>query len=514
MGSYKMASEIDRLKKEIKDLKSSMKKDDVSLEEKEYEHPNSIPKEGAEAKVVETFIEDEIILDVPPALNTSSYVNINLDDEEKKLALKGLQVNIADQTVYAQSFKIHDRLVNMIASLWNCPKPDDFDEYGCYPGACTVGSTEACLLAGLALKFRWRNWYAKKNNLTENEVIGERPNIIISTCFQAAWEKLIKYMDIEAKFIQPTYKEFKIDPQAILKVIDDHTIGVVAIMGNHYGGQYDPIEELNNVIEKVNKNKNLQLGIHVDAASGGFIAPFQKGLPKWDFRCKNVLSISSSGHKFGESCIGTGWVVWRQRKDLSEHVAISVSYLGGQAESYTLNFSRPASGIYVQYYKFLRLGIQGYQKSCDHMMQHAHMIRAGLKKMQYNGKSRFTILDDGDKHCLPVVTAMLNPDCNFDYDDIDLQHAISEHHWYVSGYRMGFEDPINKITKPLFFDQDVSKTMFRVVVKANINNIMVENLLNAFTESLKMLDSIKINDNSSLSFKETHAKKNLYSKHC
>ena len=509
-----MTSEIDKLKKEISKLKSAIKDNGKSLEDKEIEDPNIIPSIGSNAKEVETFIEDEILLDVPPALNTSSYVNIILDEEEKALALKGLHVNIADQTVYPQSFKIHDKLVNMIASLWHCPKPDDFDAYGCYPGACTVGSTEACLLAGLALKFRWRKWFAKKNNLTEGEILGERPNIVISTCFQAAWEKLIKYMDIDAKFIQPTYKNFKIRPQEIKEAIDDHTIGVVAIMGNHYGGQYDPVWEINNIVEEVNKNNNLQVGIHVDAASGGFIAPFQKELPDWDFKLKNVLSISASGHKFGESCIGTGWVVWRQRKDLSEHVAISVSYLGGDAESYTLNFSRPASGIYVQYYKFLKFGLAGYQKSCDHMMNHAHTIRLGLKNLKYKDKPRFIMLDDGDKHCLPVVTAMLNPGCSFEYDDIDLQHAISEHHWYVSGYRMGFEDPITKVTKPLFNDQNEIKTMFRVVVKSNINNTMVENLLNSFKESLEMLDSINFKNKSLKSYKETHLKKNLYSKHC
>ena len=108
-----------------------------------------------------------------------------------------------------------------------------------------------------------------------------------------------------------------------------------------------------------------QVGIHVDAASGGFIAPFQDGLPDWDFRVPEVLSISSSGHKFGQSCCGTGWVVWREREGLAEHVAISVSYLGGSSDSFTLNFSRPATGVYVQFYKFLRLGTTGYRRVCD-----------------------------------------------------------------------------------------------------------------------------------------------------
>ena len=135
-----MTSEIDKLKEEINKLKSAINNsEEEPLEEKEFEHPNVIPTSGAEAKEVETFINDEIILDVAPELNTSSYVNINLDVEEKALAVKGLQVNIADQTVYPQSFKMHDKLVNMIANLWNCPKPDDFDDYGCYPRCLYCG---------------------------------------------------------------------------------------------------------------------------------------------------------------------------------------------------------------------------------------------------------------------------------------------------------------------------------------------------------------------------------------
>ena len=135
-------------------------------------------------------------------------------------------------------------------------------------------------------------------------------------------------------------------------------MAVVCIMGNHYGGQYDPVWDIDPILTQINEENGYQVGIHVDAASGGFIAPFQD-VPAWDFRLSNVLSISSSGHKYGESCCGTGWVVWRHRQGLSEHVAISVTYLGGNAESFTLNFSRPASGVYVQYYKLMRYGWEG-----------------------------------------------------------------------------------------------------------------------------------------------------------
>merc|ERR1719464_2390974 len=136
-------------------------------------------------------------------------------------------------------------------------------------------------------------------------------------------------MDVEAKIIPCSSKTFTMDPKQLSKYVDDKTIGVVCIMGNHYGGQYDPVAAISDELDKINTERSLDVGIHVDAASGGFIAPFQKDVPPWDFRVKNVLSISASGHKFGQSVCGTGWVVWRQRKGLSENVAISVSYLGG-----------------------------------------------------------------------------------------------------------------------------------------------------------------------------------------
>ena len=332
-----------------------------------------IPQEGLDRGVVKLIIKNAHSLDFDHRLNTSSYVNVSLEEEEDEIALMGLRVNLADQTVYPQSYKLHDTVVNMIARLWNCPEPEDFDDFGVYPGAGTVGSTEACLLAGLALKFRWRNWYAKRNKLNKDQVRSICPNLIISTCFQAAWEKLFKYMDIEPRLLQPSVNDFKLDPEQVRTAIDEHTIGVVCIMGNHYGGQYDPVWDVNEVVEEVNAAKGYQVGIHVDAASGGFIAPFQDRLPPWDFRLNNVLSISASGHKYGQSSCGAGWVVWRQREDLSDHVAVSVTYLGGKAHSYTLNFSRPATGVYSQYYKLLNYGMAGYRQCNDNMMSNARI---------------------------------------------------------------------------------------------------------------------------------------------
>jgi len=453
-----------------------------------------IPRHGLPPRYCLQQIEDHHTLDFSERLNTSSYVNVVFEPEEEQVALIGMKINLADQTVYPRSFKLHNDVVNMIAKLWKCPCPPDFEETMAYAGAGTVGSTEACLLAGLALKFRWRKWYAQKNNIDADEVRGVYPNLIISTQFQACWEKFFKYFDVKPKLIEPSHTSFKITAQQVKDAIDDKTIGVVGILGNHYGGQYDPIWEINDAVEEVNKEKGYTVGIHVDAASGGFVAPFQESLPAWDFRLKNVLSISASGHKFGNSCCGTGWVVWRQREGLSEHVAINVSYLGGSADSYTLNFSRPAQGVYVQYYKFLRYGLDGYRRLCVNQTATAAFLRDELRSMEKEGKPRFIILDDhkdpdNGAPCLPVVTAMLNPELNLPYDDVDLQHVIEKERWYVSGYRMSFHHPVTEQAKPLFSDAAEQQTMFRIVVKSNLTMVNATHLADAIQGAVEFLDA-------------------------
>ena len=515
-----MADEIEELRKEIADLQRKLRRtmlDNYYFSKTSLESiasAGTIPDSGMPSESARALIEDNHAVDFDQRLNTSSYVNVEFESDEKAVALMGLGINLADQTVYPQSYKLHDSVVNMIARLWHCPEPDDFEERGVFAGAGTVGSTEACLLAGLALKFRWRAWYRARTGKSESEVCAIRPNLVISSCFQAAWEKLFKYMDIEPRLIFPSKDQFTIDPSQIADAVDEHTIGVVCIMGNHYGGQYDPVGEVDKVLTEVNQAKDFQVGIHVDAASGGFIAPFQD-LPPWDFRLPNVLSISSSGHKYGESCCGTGWVIWRKRKGLSEHVAISVTYLGGKSESYTLNFSRPASGAYVQYYKLMRYGRAGYQQVCDNMMQNAKYIRDGLRAMTHNGKPRFVMLDHGDDQDLPVVAASLNPECAFSYDDIDLQNVLSQHHWYVGGYKMALNHPITEETIPLFSDERAERTMFRIVVKSNLTRGMAQNLLDSFDASFDFLDSLDFSTMHGLdTMKLRHKDHRVLTNHC
>jgi len=450
------------------------------------------PATGRDARHVKTHLDNYKLLDFSPLLNTASYVNVVAEREEEEVALSGLKVNIADQTIYPGSFKLHNDALNMLGDLWHLPKSASFDEYGCHAGACTVGSTEACLLAGLALKFRWRKWYAARHGLGEAEVRSVYPNLVISTMFQACWEKLFKYMDIEPHFVSPKVGEMVLRPEDVRAAVDDKTIGVVCILGNHYSGHYDPVASVGEVLDELNRANGWQVGIHVDAASGGFVMPFQpeEEVGLCDFRVPAVLSMSASGHKFGVSMCGTGWVLWRYRDDLSEHIAISVSYLGGKADSYTLNFSRPASGSAVQMYKFLRLGRDGYTKLCASQMAVAAMIRRGLAEMLHTptGRPLFTLLDAGDKGCLPVVAAQFNKELGLPYDSTDLQHVLSERHWYVGGYHMNFNHPLTEEKTPLFSDADADVAMFRVVVKANLSPMLARDLIEAVRETCDFLE--------------------------
>lgn len=433
-------------------------------------------------------------LDNRPRLNTSSYVNVVFEKEEEDIAIQGLSINLADGSVYPASINLHDRVVDSIAKLWNCPQNEQAEDSEHFAGAGTVGSTEACLLALLAHKFRWRKWYAKCHGLSEDEVIGVIPNIVIPTHYQACWEKAFRYFDIKPKFLSPEFHKFRVDPEDMRDLVDEKTIMVVGILGNHYNGTYDPIWKMDEILSEINAEKGFQVGLHVDAASGGFIAPFQEDVPAWDFRLKNVLSISSSGHKFGESSCGTGWIVFRHRHDLSEHIEVEVTYLGGVSYSMTLNFSRPATGVYVQAYKFLRLGLQGYHRKVQNQLETTMNFREKMRSVKWtNGEPLFEICDPDQEPGLPVFAARINPELDLDFDDFKLQHAISEFHWYVSAYRLSFEDfTKGGKTGPLCKDELSSASMFRVVFKSNLTQVLAEDLFCRISEIINHIKEIEL----------------------
>lgn len=449
---------------------------------------DEIPKHGFPATYCANEIKTQHTLDFNELLNVSSYVNVVAEPEGEELAVLGTKVNLADQSVYPQSIQMVNKAINMIARLWNCPLTDEIASKGVFPGEACVGSSEACLLAGIAMKMRWRQWYMKKHKLSEEDIIGIRPNLITSSLHHACWEKFFRFFDVYPKHITPSVSKFKLDTGKIEELVDDKTIGVLCILGNHYAGQYDEVHVVDEIVEKINREKGYQVGIHVDAASGGFVAPFRQDVQPWDFRLENVLSINASGHKYGESCCGTGWIVWRQSEDLAEHVKTKVNYLGGDSTSHSLNFSRPASGVFCQMYTFLRLGRQGYARVCKNALDVTGYIREEMMKMKKENKPLFILLEGEGPFRLPVIAAKLNPELNLEYDAIDLQSAMAIGQWYVGAYKMQVPHPLTQEPMPLFSDQDMDETMFRIVVKSSLTLRLAEQMVQRMKAAISFLD--------------------------
>jgi len=319
------------------------------------------------------------------------------------------------------------------------------------------------------------------------------PNIVIPSHYQACWEKAFRYLDIKPKFLYPEFKKFRINPEELRDLVDEMTIMVVGVLGNHYNGTYDPIWEMDQLLGRINEQKGFQVGLHVDAASGGFIAPFQDNVPAWDFRLKNVLSISASGHKFGESSCGTGWIVFRHREGLSEHIEVEVTYLGGVSRSMTLNFSRPATGVYVQAYKFLRLGMVGYRRKVRNQLETTKGFRDRIRSLKWNnGEPIFEISDSDDEPGLPVFAARVNPKLGLKFDDFALQRAMVEFHWYVSAYHLSFEDfGRGRVSTALCKDEEKNASMFRVVFKSNLTHQMADDLFNRLAEVMEHIKEVE-----------------------
>ena len=127
----------------------------------------------------------------------------------------------------------------------------------------------------------------------------------------------------------------------------------------------------------------------VDGASGGFLAPFATPKLEWDFKIPRVVSINTSGHKFGLAYVGVGWVIWRSAKYLPKDLIFELHYLGSVEYSFSLNFSRPAHPIIAQYFNFLHLGFRGYRDVALKGLKNARTLSRALEKTGF-----YTVLSD------------------------------------------------------------------------------------------------------------------------
>jgi glutamate decarboxylase len=290
-------------------------------------------------------------------------------------------------------------------------------------GTSTVGSSEACMLGGMAMKFRWRT----RAEAAGIDVITKRPNLVISSGYQVCWEKFCVYWDIDMRLVPMDKEHMSLDIDKILDYVDDYTIGVVGILGITYTGQYDDIKGLDAKLEEYNQTAKVAVPIHVDAASGGLFTPFMEPDLEWDFRLKNVVSINTSGHKYGLVYPGIGWVLWRDEEYLPKELIFKVSYLGGEMPTMAINFSRSASQIIGQYYNFLRYGFDGYKA----IHQRTQDVAVSLSKA-VEATGLFEIYNDGSK--LPIVCYKLKEDADVVWTLYDLADRLQMKGWQVPAY--------------------------------------------------------------------------------
>ncbi|KAF2395995.1 glutamate decarboxylase [Trichodelitschia bisporula] len=376
-----------------------------------------MPEEEMPREIAYRLIKDDLSLDGTPTLNLASFVTTYMEDEAEKLMIDAFPKNFIDYEEYPMSAQIQNRCVNMIARLFNAPV---HEEESNAMGVSTVGSSEAIMLGVLAMKKRWQ---AKRR--AEGKPC-DKPNIIMNAAVQVCWEKAARYFDIEEKYVFCTATRYVIDPEEAISLIDENTIGICAILGTTYTGEYEDVKKLNDLLVE----RNIDVNIHVDAASGGFVAPFVNPGLQWDFRLPKVTSINVSGHKYGLVYPGVGWVVWRDPEYVPKELIFTINYLGADQASLTLNFSRGASQIIGQYYQLIRLGKSGYRAIMSNLTRTADFLAAVLEKLD------FIILSQGGGKGLPLVAFRLDPAKGHLYDEFAISHQLRERGWQVPAYTL------------------------------------------------------------------------------
>ncbi|MGZ7164410.1 MAG: glutamate decarboxylase, partial [Halobacteriota archaeon] len=316
-----------------------------------------MPEEGMPARAAYQLIHDELNLDGNPTLNLASFVTTWMEPEVNQLIAESLDKNYVDNDEYPQTTIIQERVVNMLARLFQVP--EDCESIG----TATIGSSEAIMLGLLAHKWSWRNRRRAEGKPCDN------PNIVMGADVHTVWEKFARYFDVELKLIPLQEETYTINADEVAAEIDDNTICVGAVVGTTFTGQMDPVKEINDLLVEIKQDKGWDIPLHVDGASGGFVVPFVRPDLEWDFRLEQVKSINVSGHKYGLVYPGIGWLVMRDKADLPDELVFRVNYLGGEMTNYSLNFSKGSSMILAQYYNFIRLGKSGYTDIMNNMMK-------------------------------------------------------------------------------------------------------------------------------------------------
>lgn len=440
-----------------------------------------MPDEGMPARAAYQIIHDELNLDGNPALNLASFVTTWMEPEADMLIMESIGKNYIDNDEYPQTQVIQDRVVNMLARLFNAPK----DSHSI--GSATIGSSESIMLGLLAHKWAWKKRREAEGKSTD------KPNIVIGADVHTVWEKFALYFDVELKLIPLKKNICKITDTKITEImssfsyisglkediytitaddvkaaVDENTIAVGAVVGTTFTGQMDPIEDINNALIEIRETKGWDIPIHVDGASGGFILPFLYPDLKWDFRLEQVRSINVSGHKYGLVYPGIGWLIFKDKTDLPEDLIFNINYLGGSMPNYSLNFSKGSSTIIAQYYNFIRLGKKGYGEIIQNMLKNARYLS---KKLEESG--RFEVINNDTM--FPLVTARLK---DVDFDAFQLSEKLREKGWIVPAYTLPADA------------EDIA--VIRMVIKESFGRDMVDMLFNDIVDTCSRLKELAI----------------------
>jgi len=403
---------------------------------------HKLPRSGMSAEEAKSLVEEEILLDGLPARNLATFVTTWMEPEAEQLIAQTLRVNFIDHAEYPQSAEIEQRCIRMLADLFHAP--------GETTGARTQGSSEAIMLGALSLKWNWRKRREAAGKSTD------RPNLVFGGDVHVVWEKFCRYFDVEPRIVPLKPDKYTIGPQDVEPHIDENTIGVAAVLGTTFTGHADDIRGINDYLVSLKRERDLDVPLHVDAASGGFVWPFLYPDSAWDFRLEQVRSINVSGHKFGLVYPGIGWLIFRERSDLSEELVFYENYLGKRDATFTLNFSTGSSMVLAQYYNFVRLGHDGYRYVMQMMQYNTRQLAQEIA-----ATGEFELIGSEHDEQLPLVAFKLAGERAYDEFDVAAQLA-AERGWMVPAYTLPPNAEHVKI--------------MRVLVKGTLGNTLIQTL--------------------------------------
>jgi glutamate decarboxylase len=360
------------------------------------------------------IVHDEMMLDGNARFNLATFVTTWMDDEADRLNSEAADKNMIDKDEYPATAEIEERCVRILADLWNAP--DQIEAIG----TSTTGSSEGCMLAGMAMKRRWQSRRKANGQPTDT------PNLVMGSNVQVVWEKFAAYWDVEPRYVPMEGDRYHMTAESMMPYVDENTIGVVAILGSTMDGSYEPVAEIARALDDHEAQTGIDVPVHVDAASGGFIAPFIDPELEWDFRIPRVVSIQSSGHKYGLVYPGIGWVLWRSKQYLPEDLIFYVNYLGGEMPTFALNFSRPGSQVLLQYFLFLRLGFDGYRRIQQTSRDVATYLSSAIEQM-----GSYKLITRGDE--LPVFAFTVSDDVD-KFTVFDISNMLRMRGWLVPAY--------------------------------------------------------------------------------